>query len=273
MLVKPLSTVDIDVLIDCFLEAFTNYYVPMPTDKNYYKQRWQAAKVDYKLSFGMFDNDKLVGFIIHAIAPRGARLVAYNSGTGVIPTYRGQGIVNRIYKHALPILKEQGITHSVLEVISENNRAIKAYKNVGFHVCKNFPCFKGSLSVTNQGAPLLKKVSYENLNWRALPNQHLYSWDNHFTTLKDSNYSYYTLSINDDLKAYVVMNTDTGYIAQIEVLKDEETLWDLLLASISKLANEVRIVNVDDRLTTKINALKRAGLHNYVNQFEMELEL
>lgn len=272
MIVKPLNTISFDTLVDCFLKAFENYFVPMPTDKNYYKQRWQAAKVNYELSFGMFDDDKLIGFIIHAIDKRGKRYIAFNTGTGVIPEYRGQGIVNRIYEYALPILESEGITHSVLEVISENVRAIKAYEKVGFSICKNFPCFKGTLS-TSESPLAMQQATFNNFDWKNLPNQNCYSWDNHYNTIQNSNYHYFQYINNNKLEAYLVLNPETGYISQIDVLDKNAKTWDQLLAFVSTLSKDIRIVNVDDRLTHKIDALKRNGLENYVSQLEMEMAI
>jgi hypothetical protein len=55
MKIKNLSNTSFDALLDCFLLAFENYYVQMPTDRNYYKKRWKAAKVNLSLSYGLFD--------------------------------------------------------------------------------------------------------------------------------------------------------------------------------------------------------------------------
>ena len=97
MIVKHLGHTDFNTIMACFLSAFENYFVKMPTDPKYYKQRWKAAKVNFNLSYGMFDNDKLVGFIINAIDERYGEYIAFNTGTGVIPEYRGQKIVKSIY--------------------------------------------------------------------------------------------------------------------------------------------------------------------------------
>ena len=57
---------------------------------------------------------------------------AYNAGTGIIPAFRGQGIVGEMYEMLLPRLKAMGIRQSILEVICQNERAIKAYEKAGF---------------------------------------------------------------------------------------------------------------------------------------------
>ena len=124
MIVKKLEGIEFDRIADCFLKSFANYYVKVPTDKNYYKNRWEMAKVDYALSYGMFDGEKLIGFIINAIDNRNGKRIAFNTGTGVLPEYRGRGIVKSIYDFAIPDLKNSGITKCLLEVIIENIKAI-----------------------------------------------------------------------------------------------------------------------------------------------------
>ena len=140
MVVRHLGDTDFKNIMECFLSAFENYFVKMPTDYNFYKERWKASGVNFNLSYGMFDNDKLVGFIINAIDERQGELTAYNSGTGVIPEYRGKRIVKTIYDFAIPDLMQNGITKCLLEVITENAKAIKSYEGIGFKICKYYKC-------------------------------------------------------------------------------------------------------------------------------------
>ncbi len=142
MQVKSLKNINYPILMDCFNKAFHNYFVKLPTDTNFWKERWQQAKVDLSLSYGMFDKDRLIGFIINAIDQRNGELTAYNAGTGVLPQYRGEKIVKSIYDFALPNLKQNGITKCTLEVIKENEIAIKSYRSIGFVISKNYKSFK-----------------------------------------------------------------------------------------------------------------------------------
>lgn len=149
--VKDLRNIDFDELMDCFLMAFENYLVKMPTDRNYYRERWKNAKVDFKLSYGMFDQEKLVGFIIHAVDNRNGALTAFNTGTGVIPEYRGLKIVQSIYEHALPDLKRKGVENCSLEVITRNEKAIRSYQSIGFEIIKKYKCYHGTIDLEKQG--------------------------------------------------------------------------------------------------------------------------
>lgn len=271
MEVRHLGNTDFETIMECFLLSFENYHVQMPTDYEFYRTRWVAAGVRYDLSYGMFDGDKLVGFIINAIDKRQGHLTAYNSGTGVIPKYRGKRIVKSIYGFAIPDLVKNGITKCQLEVITENVRAIKSYEGIGFKVCKHYKCFKGDIALKSPSEFKLNKVSYDSFDWDSLPNQEFYSWDNQKESLANGNFDYYQVLINGKFQSYFVKTPDSGYIAQFEVLVDNPDNWNALFSAIKSITQEIRINNIDDRLLPKVKAVELYGLTNTVNQYEMEL--
>ena len=164
MIVKKLGNIAFETIIDCFLKSFKNYYVELPTDINYYKQRWELAKVDFNLSYGMFDNEKLIGFIINAVDERNGIKIAFNTGTGVLPEYRGKRIVKSIYDDAIPDLKKNGITKCSLEVITDNMKAIKSYQSIGFEICKTFECYKGAINLATSEKVELNKENHSTLD-------------------------------------------------------------------------------------------------------------
>lgn len=271
MTVKNLANVSFNDIISCFLAAFKNYYVPMPTDIIFYKERWQAAKVDFNLSYGMFDGDKLVGFIIHAIDKRNDILTAYNTGTGVIPEYRGKKIVQLIYNYALNDLAKNGINKSTLEVITKNEKAIRAYKSIGFKVCKNYKCFSGKITIENDESIQLKKMDLKNVDWNSLPNQQSYSWDNQKETLLRGNFNFYYVLHNNTPESYFIIKNNDTYLAQFDVLNENNIGWNRLFIAMNQVSNTVRTNNVADNLKNKLHSLKEFGLKNTVDQYEMEL--
>ena len=272
MIVRHLGHTDFSEIMDCFLLSFEGYFVKMPTDHNYYKQRWKAAGVNFELSYGMFDNDKLVGFIIHAVDIRGGDLTAFNTGTGVIPEYRGRRIVKSIYDYAISDLIKNGITKSVLEVIKENKKAIKAYEGVGFKICKTFKCFSGELSVSEKSIEL-REVSFNEISWEQMPNQDKYSWDFNNRSLKEGNSKYYHVIKNGVIESFFSINMANGTINQLEVLNTKKGNWERLFFAVQSICKQVRIINIDDTLKSKIVAVKKADLTNTVNQYEMEMLL
>ena len=272
MKIKHLGNTDFESIMECFLISFMNYFVKMPTDHNYYRQRWKAAGVQFDLSYGMFDNDKLVGFIINAIDERQSHFTAYNSGTGVIPEYRGKRIVKSIYEFAIPDLIKNGITKCQLEVITENEKAIKAYKGIGFEICKTFKCYSGELSESKFHSNL-KELTFDEIDWNQIPNQDRYSWDFQHQCIRAGNSKYYIVTNNKEIESFFAINIDNGTINQFDVLNNSEGNWERLFLAIATVSKQVRTINVDDRLVAKIQAIEHAGLKNTVNQFEMELFL
>jgi GNAT superfamily N-acetyltransferase len=273
MVVRHLGDTDFKTIMECFLSAFDNYFVKMPTDHNFYKQRWKAAGVKFNLSYGMFDDDDLVGFIIHAVDERQGDLIAYNSGTGIIPDYRGQRIVKAIYDYAIPDLIENGITKCLLEVITENVKAIKSYEGIGFKIGRHYKCFAGTISAETQDKFTIREVGFNAVHWNAIPNQALQSWDNQTRSLEKGNYKYFHVIVDNQIQSFFVMNPTKGYIAQLEVFDQTELSWNTLFSAIQSLYKDVRINNIDGRLVDKIKAVQSAGLKNTVNQYEMELFL
>ena len=273
MIVKNLSEIHFDELLNCFLKSFENYYVKMPTDKNYYKKRWESSKVDFNLSYGMFDKDTLVGFIINAVDHRNGNLKAYNAGTGVLPTYRGKKIVKAIYKDAVSDLIHHGFSKCSLEVITKNTFAIKSYQSIGFKITKNFLCYDGAINLSKDPFVNLKETDYNHIDWDAMPNQELYSWDHQKETLKISTLKFYEVIVKDKIESYFVINPNTGYIAQFEILSNHKRAWENLFKGIQQISSTIRINNIDDRNKDKICFLNSIGIKNTVDQYEMELKL
>lgn len=273
MVVRHLGDTDFKTIMECFLSAFDNYFVKMPTDHNFYKKRWKATGVRFDLSYGMFDNTKLVGFIINAVDNRNGEFIAYNSGTGVIPDYRGQRIVNTIYDYAIPDLIKHGITKCLLEVITENVKAIKSYEGIGFEKCKYYRCFGGEISVEDSNNYALREVDFSFVDWDTIPNKELYSWDHQTRSLEKGNYKCFQVVVANQIQSFFVINPLNGSIAQLEVFDQSEFSWKTLFSAIRSLQKEVKINNIDDRLIAKIKAVESAGLKHTVNQYEMELVL
>ena len=245
----------------------------MPSDKAYYEQRWKAAKVNFNCSYGMFDGEKMVGFIIHAIDQRSGKLMAFNTGTGVIPEYRGKRIVKSIYAYALNDLAAKGIEKSVLEVITRNDIAVNLYKGIGFEICKNYKCFNGNIEIDFPFEPDLKEMDVKDVEWSNLPNQRYYSWDNQKESILEGNYRFFQVIHNEKPDSFFVINPDQSYLAQFDLFAEETNGWKRLFAGIQKISESIKINNVDVRLKEKQDTLISLGLENTIDQFEMELKI
>ena len=273
MTIKNLYDISFETILDCFLKAFENYFVELPTNKDYYRQRWRAAKVDFRYSYGMFNGEIMVGFILHALDKRNNKITAFNTGTGVIPEYRGKRIVNSIYTHALKGLKEKNIELSVLEVITKNEIAIKLYERLGFEKRKEYKCFNGKIQLASTEEVILNETALTDVNWDSLPNQESYSWDNQKESILNGNYRFFQVIHKNEPESFFIINPEINYLAQFDLLKKENNGWERLFVGIMKISKLIKINNVDNRLKEKLDTLASVGLKNTVDQFEMELKI
>ena len=273
MTIKYLGNTDFELVLESFLLAFQNYFVAVPTDGNYYKERWKAAKVDFNFSYGMFDGEKLVGFVIHAIDQRDGKLTAFNTGTGVIPEYRGRKITQSIYKYALNDLRRIGVTHCALEVITKNERAIRSYMGIGFKTYRTYQCFKGTIDPKNRETVILKGVELEKVDWASLPNQDFYSWDHQKESILGSKYKFFQVMTHTSPESFFIIHPDTGYLVQFDVLNENEDAWNRLFSGIRQISSTIKTNNVDERLTHKLEQLNSIGLVNTIDQYEMRMEI
>lgn len=275
MEIRDLSTTDLEDIVFAILMAFEGYFVTMPSDPVYWEKRFQAARVDWTCSFGMFEEELLIGFIINGIDNKGKEKVAFNTGTGVMPKYRGQKIVDQLYAYAFPILNAKNVTICALEVIQENARAIRVYERIGFSITKEYQCYKGKLTKS------FNKVAVVEVEFDEISSLHsnVYAWDHMNQAINASVEGTYTCyevlsSLTQEKIGFFVLNVQTGYLPQFEIYNpSQKEDWELLFDGIAQINRGLRINNVDAQRKDVVQALLQAGLENTINQYEMERKL
>ncbi len=130
-----------------FLEAFADYAMDASgTTEERLLLRMKKNAVDYDISPGLYDDDRLVGFTLIGVDTWGGSLSAYDAGTGIVPDFRKQGWARRMFDHALPTLRTRGVERFVLEVLQQNEPAIKAYRKSGFEIARELRCYAGQVA-------------------------------------------------------------------------------------------------------------------------------
>ena len=270
MEILNLQNIPTEEIVDCLNKSFENYFVNLPSDVAFWSQRFLNARVDKELSWGVFVDRKFVGFIVNGIDLDCGEYTAYNSGTGIVPAYRGNRLVGKMYEYGIPNLIENGVSRCSLEVIDKNKKAIGVYKKVGFEITKRLKCYKGTVnlkeSIRIQETEIEKLVSEDA--------DLLYSWDNKISTIKKAGAAYKTYEVfdlnNEDSEGYFIINPKTGYIAQLESSKSN---WEAIFSGIALVNKDIRINNVLSTREDLIHFLKSAGIENTIDQFEMEMKL
>ena len=149
-----IGAVDEAKIYKAFMEAFADYAMDAgATTEQGLLLRMRKNAVDYAASVGIYDRDRLVGFTLIGIDRWGDRVVAYDAGTGIVPEFRGRRLAAQMFEHALPGLRRRGVSRFVLEVLQQNEPAIKAYRRSGFEVTRELRSFVAKVSLLRELNP------------------------------------------------------------------------------------------------------------------------
>lgn len=270
MEIRDLGPTPLQTVVDCLLSAFEGYFVAMPKELHVWEQRFGRSGVDWSRSYGVFEQDELVAFIIHAIGMADGHLTAFNTGTGVVAAHRGKHLVDALYAHALPELKQAGATRCTLEVITKNVPAVRVYERVGFTAVHTWKCFLGAPATGLEGEPL-QRCDPKDIG----PcDDHWYSWDHKWEALLRNMGGFIPFSLGGaDPWGHVIVDPDTGRVARLGVRDENDPeQWTRLMASLASLRKPLRLVNVHPERTALIGTLLGSGLVNDIDQFEMRME-
>jgi ribosomal protein S18 acetylase RimI-like enzyme len=275
---KTLADITIDELLSVFNHSFSDYVVPFHLTKEVLVSKVAAEKLDLSLSAGAFEEGKLVGFILQSEKVENGEKIIYNGGTGIIPESRGRGLVRKMYDSIIPVLKERNANTLLLEVIEGNQPAIRAYENLGFSIVRRLLCFNGSIKQGKENAEVaikdLKDFQWEKLRsfWDIEP-----SWQGSVFVLEPMPENYVTLGayIEEKLVGYIVYGPTSKKIYQFAVDKSyrNQGIGTMLFNAISKKngGQTIALNNVDDSSENTSKFLsERAGLNNWLSQFEMK---
>jgi ribosomal protein S18 acetylase RimI-like enzyme len=273
---RNLADLNITDLLSVFNLSFSDYVVPFHLTLEQLKSKINAEKIDMNLSVGAFQSDQIVGFILQAEKVEDGKRMIYNAGTGVIPDYRGQGLVRKMYDYIIPMLRDRKTDILALEVIEGNEPAIRAYTNLGFKISRKLLCFKGTIKASEKYA----EIQIQQMNttqwgifksfWDIEP-----SWQSSVIVLDQMRNDLVILGAYemDKLAGYAIFNPATGKVYQVAVDKKQRRKG--VGAKLFKVIGEMSegsvtvINNVDDSSENTSQFLTRMGLENWVSQFEM----
>ena len=278
---KNLELVDREELLSVFNTSFSDYVVPFHLTLEQLELKIALEKIDMTLSVGVFESDKLQGFILQALKEENGKHIIYNAGTGINLECRGKGLVRKMYDLILPVLKEKKADVLTLEVIEKNNPAIRAYENLGFKIARKLFCFNGIIELKKKNI----EVSVEEMDhfqWEVFQSflDIVPSWQNSSAILTDREKRYKILGAykNQQLVGYAVYNPIARKVSQIAVDKNyrRQGIGTELFRNIEKLSDgqAVSVNNVDDSSeNTSAFLEKGVGLKNWLSQFEMNKEI
>lgn len=271
------------VIFDTFLEAFSDYAIDVSQySSEAFVNRAIKNGVDFESSVGLFDGDKMVGYTLVGIDRWKGVPSAYDIGTGITKPHRGKGLARGMFDHALPRLRDIGVETFVLEVLQQNEPAIKVYKKTGFCITREFDCFELKWDKI-KGAPgeaivELERDSINNfedsLDW--LP-----SWENSIASIN---------RVPDELHLYgairdgaprglIVYYPALNWIMCVAVEREHRRsgIGTSLVRHLGGILRDgppsSRLVNVQHDDSGMIAFLEGLGFEKFVSQYEMELKI
>lgn len=280
-----LQKADFPQLYVTFVKAFSDYTVKMHPSEEQLFEMLTRRGVRYDLSVGAFNGSEMAGFNLNGLDRWNDKLTVYDSGTGVIPEYRGQSIASQIFTFSLPKLKEVSAQQYILEVIDTNVPAIRVYEKVGFREVRRLESFKLDGSVTGK---LTGESTGIELRIESEPDWELFqsfwdwepAWQNSINSIKRS------LDVNvlvcafsgGSCVGYGIVYPSNGDIPQLVVSKGHRRrgVGARILQSLEtriKSGQTGRMINIDASAEGTLAFCKAMGMKKIVNQYEMLLEL
>lgn len=276
---QTLENTSTEELLEAFTLSFSDYVVPFSLTREQLESKLKSDSIRLEFSAGAFEDNQLVAFVLHGYDVVDGVKVAYNAGTGVIPSKRGNKLTARLYEFALPILEKNTIEKVVLEVINTNGPAIAIYGKIGFKTIRQFNCLKGTINAVMVGGDFeirtLDAYDWTKLRsfWDLNP-----SWQNSITAVE--NLKPVTVSIgiyeNGNLSGYAIFNPGTKKIYQLSVDKNRRKrgIGRQLLGYIAEhYGKDFSAINVDDVSEGTLQFMEAIGMTVYIRQYEMELQL
>lgn len=257
--------------------SFSDYIVPVQLTLPLLEQKIKGENIRLEQSIGAFDGNTLVGLILHGVDTWPGGQMLYNGGTGVIPAYRGQRLVQQMYVQFKPIYSHQGIQRVILEVITSNTPAVRAYTSTGFGVTRLFHCYKWEPALWLDGKDLKLKEA-ASPDWALLNSfgDQLPSWSNNSASIQREGAATTTWVAyeKEAVVGFISVFTGNKRIRQMAVHPQYrgQGIGSALLRHITKkLQGPFSFTNITDENKGLQQFLLKAGFTPTVTQYEMEM--
>lgn len=274
MRIRQLKGSDIAELLQTVNAAFVDYIVPFQLDMEQLLQKIRTEDIRLEWSVGVFNEDKLVAFMLHAVRERDHEYVVYNGGTGVLPEFRGHGLVGKMYVHLLPFFSKNKVKEIVLEAIESNSPAIHAYEKSGFLINRQLLCFNGVIQPLLK-ANLAKIKALPHFSWKEFQSFWTIfpSWQSTPESMDNIKPKALGAFMADKLVGYILFNPGSKRVYQIAVAPEfrRNGIGTQLLQAIKNEMplEKIQFNNIDAKAGDLKLFLEKQGLVNVINQLEM----
>lgn len=284
---RNLSGISFDTIYQTFLEAFKDYAF----DVNYMDARKLENRAikngfDPGFSAGAFVDEKLVGFTLVGIDHEYIRPSAFDIMTGIIKEFRGKGLAGKMFEKIRETLQSSDIQHFYLEVLQENQAAVKAYQKEGFVITRDFNCYELNMDdfipVLKLNIPLtFKEVGKIELDDYATFADWHPSWENSFSAVQRIPDEVVLISASYSIKkvGMIIYYPALNWIMNLLIdpvyrnMGVGTALIERLISRMGGKAEKVRFLNIPDNDHALNDFLKQSGFTLLTKQYEMMLDI
>ena len=261
---SALNNTTIGQLADCFNLAFSDYEQPIrftPESLTYYLT---TSGVDLALSFGAFQGEELVGFILNSNGIYNEQNVVFDAGTGVVPQHRGKKVFSELFEYTCGQLNQLKIDRYYLEVLQANSKAISAYSQKGFSIVREYSVLvaKGLNADLNSDVKVMPYAEFRKFHTEISVNP---SYEHTTHNISKNPSLYEVLYLAGD--AYCIYAKRNGEVIQMHY-NTLAALKDVMTALTAKHPSSMA-KNVDFRNGDVIAMLKEIGYREITTQYEM----
>jgi ribosomal protein S18 acetylase RimI-like enzyme len=284
MYYKALKDERYNTLYTAFTKAFSDYQVNINLSPEAFQRMLKRRGYSPEFSYGAYDNDELIGFILNGIRKWNNKITAYDTGTGVIATYRKRGVTTKLFSHIKEILLQNQVEQYLLEVIQSNNVAADLYLKQGFQITREFICYQAEkieINKVKSCEAIISSGQFDIVNWDQLESfwDFMPSWQNSVDSVicaKDS--LHMTIArLENNVVGYGIIDMNTGDIPQLAVKRKFRNMGigHVILKNLvgCTKSNHIRFINVEDSCETLNKFLRNNGLKEITKQYEMVMSI
>ncbi|NCC63258.1 MAG: GNAT family N-acetyltransferase [Spirochaetia bacterium] len=269
---NTLSTISLPSLLETFNDVFSSYDVPIFMDLNQLVSHTESIGYRKEDSMGLFDQGRLVGFLL--VGRRGT--LAYDGATGIITSYQGKGLAHLLIDKTLEHLKNKGAKTFILEVIDTNTRAKELYRKHGFSDKRSLLCYRIDtqklLHKEQRSVTLVDQTSITLHEGDCVA-----SWQNNNESVVQGKFRVMDVIAHDTIRGQICFNQTKGSIAQIYINEHDRghKYAQNAIIELSKYATtpSLSMLNVDKAYFPMQALLENSGFSLFLTQTEMEKQL
>ena len=267
---QTLEEVSLEEIAACLNLAFSDYDIPLCLTEAELAHLFRTSGVDESRSFGAFCGDQMVGFMLHSCGLYHGQEAAFNVGTGVVPEHRGNGISTDLFSLAEQVLRQTQIKSYYLEVLQQNEGAIRLYKKQGFSVTREFAVLRASAPTGSAERGKVEYMEFDrfDLDHMGQCRQIGPSYE-HSTGLLRRNPELYEVAYRreDGVSAFCVFSKADGQILQLGCRSVEEL--KPVIQSLLSRVHPLTAKNIDQKEREVLEMLAALGFKTAAKQFEM----